>query len=295
MQLSESLKKYFTDIQSPHYYYGRSVINLALHNSARHINFFRRRGPSKHLLENTKLLKNVCSEKTALILGNGPSLNKIDYAFIENEINDIFVVNDFYMTDAANHIVPTFYVFSDPASFFNTHDGHRHSKDNLLQYLNKISPTLILSHFARKSFFVNSFNTLFFDDREWNFFSRNTSPLKPRCYTSITSLKALAFASFMGYKHIYILGFDNTEFIGYRSDINNKLWLETKSTYSSKRNEENKFLDMSGFVSGLAGRLQSYSHAYGDLKRFNRKIVFNLDPESLITNFEKKLNGLDKH
>lgn len=281
------LTRFLNVIQSPHYYYGRSFFRFALHNFIKHLNYFRRRGPSMSLLKKTKELKNSKTDKIALVLGNGPSLKKIDYGFISRNVDDIFVVNDFYLTSLVGHITPNYYVFSDPASFFETNDGHRHSKVDLLAYLEKIKPKLILSHFARKSFFTDSFEVLYFDDREWNFFSKNISPLRPRCYSSITSMKALAFACFMGYKQIYILGFDNTEFFGYRSDRDNRLWLDTKSTYSSKEEEKSKLLDMSGFVSGIAGRLQSYAHAYGDFKLFHHSNIVNLDSDSLITYFKK--------
>ena len=95
----------------------------------------------------------------------------------------------------------------------------------------------------------------------------------------------------MGYDLIYILGLDNTEFLSYRSNTSNEIYLDLEDFYGQnsvgKSYEGKIYKTLAGFPDGLAGRLQSYALAYGDLKLFNKFKIINLDPDSLVTNFKK--------
>ena len=93
----------------------------------------------------------------------------------------------------------------------------------------------------------------------------------------------------MNYDKIYIIGFDNTEFLGYEGDAENRIWLNFGKFYGDDFGEQlthGKTL-LGGYPQGLAGRFQSYALAFGDLELFRSDSVFNLDPNSLITTFTK--------
>ena len=120
------------------------------------------------------------------------------------------------------------------------------------------------------------------------FFSRNILPIKPRGYTSVTLYKALSVACYMGYSEIYVLGLDNTEFYSYYGNLNNTLGVNA-ATYAKKKIDalDSSNTSPSPFVSGIAGRMQSYAHLFGDLRLFSKHKIFNLDANSLTDAFMK--------
>ena len=72
--------------------------------------------PDKNRMIATKQLYNSKVGKVALVLGNGPSLDKLNTNKVKSFVNDVFVVNDFYKLSISNEVQPTYYVLSDPAS-----------------------------------------------------------------------------------------------------------------------------------------------------------------------------------
>jgi hypothetical protein len=110
----------------------------------------------------------------------------------------------------------------------------------------------------------------------------------------MTVLKALAFAVHLGYSKIYIIGLDNTEFIGYEGNKKNQIFLNYRKYFGKIKINllASEKLNLDFFPDGLAGRFQSYAHLYGDLNKFKNKNIINLDSESLITNFIKKTSKL---
>ena len=99
-------------------------------------------------------------------------------------------------------------------------------------------------------------------------------------------------AVFMGYEKIYLLGFDNSNFLNYRGRPDNLIQdlggaiaerrFEKKSSFIGEYEKE--------FTSGMAGRMQSYAHLFGDLHKFNSGKIINLDPYSLTDAFPKTLD-----
>jgi len=92
----------------------------------------------------------------------------------------------------------------------------------------------------------------------------------------------------MGYSKIYILGIDNTEFLSYRSNSTNELYLDSEKNYASKienlKDLKNQVLRYPG---DLAGRLHSIANLFHDLSLFAKYPIVNLDPNSLVTIFPK--------
>jgi hypothetical protein len=240
--------------------------------------------PTKTQLQGTKNLKNSKIGKTALVLGGGPSLGKLNFARVKNDDPDIWVVNSFALSEAAKVLVPKYYVLSD-VLYFN----QEYLLAPIIGTLRDRNSTLVLPHWITKSFpehDILNFRHLFFDDRELSAWSSNTSPLKPRGYLSLTLYKSLALAVFMGYEKIYILGADNTEFLGYTSDISNRFLFRGVYDYE----DPNGMIDMSpDFLDGPAGAFIDVAHALADLYKFKGPIV-NLDSKSLTTAFPKVEN-----
>ena len=234
----------------------------------------------------TDLLRDTRKDSIALVIGNGPSSKKLDYKKVNAENPDIWVVNDFYKMDPDNLLNITHYVLSDPEYFKLDSNGRNERLSAVLNYINDKSVTLVIPHVVIGNKLILEIageNVIFFDDRELSAWSRNIYPNKPRGYIGLTLYKALGFALFLGYRKIYIIGMDNSEFLKYSSDHENRLLLLGNHAYLDSK----KHLDLSEhYLDGLAGALMHYSHVLGDLSKFHGPII-NLDPESLTTAFKK--------
>jgi hypothetical protein len=285
MRISEKYNR----ISSPNYYYGNSISKLFLHNITGVLGFFRRRGPSRKLLRTLRLLKKSKKGKRALVLGSGPSLAKLNLNSPELVNYEIFVVNSFFQSPAARKIIPSFYCLSDPNYFIEDRTNVTFQGDELVNYLHSTMPTLLISHFHRKSKIFTDLKVLYFNDREFRWMRKSINPMRPRSYVSLTLYKALAIANYLGYDEILVLGMDNNEFASYRSDSTNAVYVDFSKYYA--QGMANKIVSANqqpeGYTSGMSGRLQFFGQIYGDLKKFSKYPFFNLDENSLVDGFPK--------
>ena len=278
-------------ISSPNYYYGNSVIKLFTHNFFETLGFFRRRGPSRVLIQPLKSMKNSKIGKKALVLGSGPSLGKLNLGSTELSKYEVFAVNSFFQSQAAEVISPAFYCLSDPNYFVEDRTNTTFQDGPLLEYLTRKRPTLLISHFYRNSDKYQSLERLYFDDREFRWMRRSIKPTRPRAYVSLTLYKALATAIYFGYDEILILGMDNNEFAFYESNSSNEFYVNFSKYFSEGISSVviGKKQTPEGFTSGMSGRLQFFGQIFGDLFKFAGFNVWNLDENSLVDAFPKKI------
>jgi hypothetical protein len=174
-------------------YPGRSISRQFLINFQELFRFVKDTKP-KNSLTNTRALKGTKKGKRALILGNGPSLGKLNLSAVKFDQPDIWVVNDFYKTSIAAQLDINYYCFSDPVhinALRNVHivDSNYFLKDKLRDG----EITLVLPHWSANNKFASQEikRVIFFDDRQLASWSRNIDPTKPRGYLSITLYKAI--------------------------------------------------------------------------------------------------------
>jgi hypothetical protein len=289
-RLIELMRQKVLVIANPHFYTKRSLLLLLLQKSFRYILFLRDEKPSKDIIQQTAKLAKSGKGKTALVLGNGPSLDRLIPSQANLYFDDIFVVNGFFDLRISKDLTPSYYCLSDPISLKELSDLDRNGGNRFREYLHQNADCVLLLPHTWISKDLNLPNkTVYFDDRERTFFSHSITPLKPRSYTSVTLYKALAFACYMEYENVYILGFDNTEFYSYVGGLNNKV-TNSGMTYATRKNQIknlNENFDLPLFVSGMAGRMQSYAHLFGDLLSFSENPIINLDSSSLTDAFPK--------
>ena len=230
-------------------------------------------------------MKGTKKDKIALVLGNGPSLSKLNLDDIATFSPDIFVVNDFYLKPIAKKLSPNFYCLSDPDSLISPNIEMRHSPSATLQYIKDNESIVLLPHFYRNIQIPSSIRKIFFNDREFTIFSKNINPCRPRGYSSLTILKTLSVAIYFGYSKIYLLGVDNSEFKALFGDIDNRLWMRTDRLYEDEGIE--KYVYPVYSLDGISGKFQQYAIWFGDFKKFTRANILNLDTESLIDAFPK--------
>lgn len=279
-------------ISSPNYYHGNSISKLVLHNLTGVIGFFRRRGPSRKVLKPLRLLKNSKKGQRALVLGSGPSLSKLNLNSPDLVNFDVFAVNSFFQSPAAKMITPEFYCLSDPNYFVEDQTNVTFKNDDFFRYLEQNKPKLLISHFYRRSTRFRNFSVIYFNDREFRWMRKSINPLRPRSYVSLTLYKSLAIAIYLGYEEILLLGMDNNEFAFYESDSANSVFVNFTKYFADGMSSDvvNSQQKPEGFTSGLAGRLQFFGQIYGDLKKFSKYPVRNLDENSLVDAFPKLVN-----
>jgi hypothetical protein len=172
---------------------------------------FRYRLAGKGILinENEKklaALKNKHAGQRCFIIGNGPSLNNIDLTLMKDEIT--FGVNAIYLNYEKMQFYPTYYAVEDPLVAADR-------KDEINAY-----------HESEHKFFGAYFSELFkqddktiwmnvirnFDDefdpkREFPKFS--TDCLRRIYVTGTVTYLCLQLAYYMGFKEVYMVGFDH--------------------------------------------------------------------------------------
>jgi hypothetical protein len=249
-------------------------------------------GPKhKILLRRTRSLKATQGSRLALVLGNGPSiakLNPVEVSALQKVNLDVFVVNWFPLSELAKSITPNFIVLSDPAMAPSKVSDLRCSQ--LWDYLSLHSEIKIVVPTSWSRYLDKDLNwtsrTIYFNDLGIEGLSKNIDPTKPRGYLSLTVYKALAMASYLGYRDISILGVDNTMFQGLSVTQDNDLMLGDKHFYAKQRPDQN----MTNFYpNGVADFFYDISLCFLHLRRCFGHLgnVYNLDGDSLVDCFSK--------
>lgn len=269
-------------------YARRSPLLLAIYNLRELNAYLADRSDAKFFRPAVRALRNSKVTSQALVLGNGPSLAKLNAKMVTKESPDIWVVNDFYKVKQAADLSVTHYVLSDGAYFAGLPNEINSKLKPVLDYAHSKNAILVLPHWAKGFDLLTSgpASVYYFDDRELSAWSNNITPVKPRGYLGLTLYKGLGFALYLGYKKIFVLGMDNSEFVNYGSDEANRLLLHGNHAY---QDESNAYDISNEYLDGMASAFSSLSHNFGDLLKFKGPIV-NLDVQSLTTRFPKEAN-----
>lgn len=237
--------------------------------------------------------RNTEKNNKCILLGNGPSLNKIkvkDLQKFQKNGNKIFATNFWFANKKYSQIIPNYLIISDVKLFksrkyFKSNSLYK-KKINLHEYINKHSEiNLILPPNCvkyAKVLFKNNIYT--FSDSEFDFLYSFSNPFIPRGYSSISIINGLSLAKWLNFKKIFLLGIDNTYLRHLFSNKNNDiLFLETHSYNDS-------------LICDYTNRYNSiFDYIYDHIKVFKSyetlaksKNIFNLDENSLTSFFIKK-------
>lgn len=264
----------------------RNPFLLTLLNLQQLVAYFKTPRMSRHQKLRIQSLKDSQIGKVVLILGNGPSLNRLDPVKVNSDSPDVWVLNDFYKVDIARKLKISHYTLSDKAHLEDINLGGNFRFDSILEYVINQSSKLVVPHWAEEHLLEIGFPSekiLLFNDRDLSAWTRNIFPDKPRGYLGLTLYKSLAYALYLGYSEINILGMDNSEFLGLKSNLSNSILLFGNHAYATSDSAH----DLSHrFMDGFAGAFTMYSHTFGDLAKFTGPII-NLDKHSLTTQFKK--------
>jgi len=173
-----------------------------------------------------KELHNKYKGKRCFIVGNGPSLNKLDLTKLENEYS--FAVNGIFYKTKEMGYRPTFYVvedqhvMNDNVSEINNYDienGYRFFPSQYKKFIKN-----------RKNTFFFNMNRGFYEEQSTNFsFPRFSSDCSKRIYCgqSVTIVN-LQLAYFLGFSEVYLIGMDFSYEIPDSADIDGKVLTSTE-------------------------------------------------------------------
>jgi len=186
----------------------RSIIDPSKNvNFIKHFFFtlrFRLVGIGIYLTKNEKKIRsfqNLHQGKRCFIIGNGPSLNKVDLTLLKDELT--FGVNGIYLNYEKMGFYPTYYVIED---YLIAED--RSEEINSLEKSFKFIPSY-LDYTLKKNKSSVNFNA-YINYREEPFkpvFSENCA--RKICVGGSVTYMCLQLAYFMGFKEIYLIGFDH--------------------------------------------------------------------------------------
>lgn len=150
------------------------------------------------------------NRKSAFVFANGPSLSDIDLIKIKSLVSsgkfDLIAINSF-LSKSIGEIEPTFAVFADNLHFNATDVDSQYSRDVAVCREKSIKYFVPVQHVDTSIDLQIGYNA--FSD----IFSSNTSCLLEAAgYYGVTAFHALRLAIQLGYKEIYICGFDNSYF-----------------------------------------------------------------------------------
>lgn len=237
--------------------------------------------------------KGCKKNKKAFVFANGPSLAKLDPHKIaklsESGEFDVIGINSYISSPFGTIAKPTLYVLSDPGHFgcsgLETANKQGGEDFSLLQ---ERCPgiTLFIPHQFR-SVLGTVFNVIPFCDRETAFSPNCTDIRWPRNFFPMTAYKALQIACYLGYKKIYIAGFDNDYFKTVVVDKANQIWNVDAHFYDGK-GLKRKVDAAGGYCSrNMAEYLIVMATLFRHLYRFPSDKISNLICDSLVDAFPK--------
>lgn len=239
------------------------------------------------VLRETKSLADTQHGRKVIVIANGPSANKISSAQLgqlKNNNFQIITVNFFISNPLFKDIDPDWVVLSDPQSLNPVNSAWKEQAALLKDRLKKNHSIKIVCPLSQWCYTIKQFPMhqifSFIDVESKNY--GNISPLGLRGYISMTAYKALAWAHFLGFEAIHIIGIDNTYAKDVYCDRNNRIVLIEKHA------DENDFsLDISNEYQSMAAFFFNVTLLFHDLKYFEECPIINLDQESLIEIFPK--------
>lgn len=155
-------------------------------------------------MKNAKELHNIHSGRRCFILGNGPSLNKVDFHKLDGEI--VFGVNSIFLLTRTNGFRPTYFVVEDNLVF-------KENKDEIDAYegVTKILPRQYAEQLeCRNECFSFEMEQSFYNKNHRNYalpqFNASADPLF-YCGQSVTYIN-MQLAYYMGFQQVILLGMD---------------------------------------------------------------------------------------
>jgi hypothetical protein len=160
-------------------------------------------------------LKNIHKGERCFIIGNGPSLNKLDLSKIKSEFS--FGVNAIYLNYEKMQFHPTYYIVEDNLVAEDRAEEINNYKGPKLKFFgNYFRKTLKTDE---KTIFINLLRN-YRDNKNFPLFSNNG--IRNFGVGGSVTYVCLQMAFYMGFKEVYMIGFDHNYKIPKSVIISNK-------------------------------------------------------------------------
>ena len=260
------------------------MINYIKNFISNNIYYFRYKSYLKNLIKLKKLKKN----KNVIVLGNGDSVNLLDpKKILKLKKNfDVIATNTYFFSKLSKVIIPDYYLISDRRVLTPNNSNFTKQKIKTCKLSNsrlkKSKKTILLlpAEFHK----INQFsNQVFYFNNLEDDYSKNSSNLeRPRGFRSMSGLKALSAACYLGYKKIYFCGIDFSQWASFK--VNDKNIIYQSSRYFFSKNNIHKNTNNKK----IYNLLKDISDIYLSQEIFNKEAIVNLNPYSLNDVFSKK-------
>ena len=231
-------------------------------------------------------LKDKYKDISALVIGNGPSQEMLDWNSLENFKNNgnhIYSVNFFIHNKSLLKELITHYVTADYLMFSKQINSKLVSnRDNVFKYLDKYQPVFFAPIHIEYDLKPHCDITYFEARHRHAWEGGSWEPDRPRRYWSNTLLFTLAISRFLGYKQVYVIGNDTSYPQCVRVAPDNELAII--ESHACLENRITQGYPLSSNMSKYMTLLSYWFWSYGYIcdKRF-----FNLDPLSLVDSIQK--------
>lgn len=175
----------------------------------------------------------IASERSAFVFANGPSLSDIDLRKIDAKCKsgkyDLISINQF-LSKSTDLVAPKFAIFADSQYFSGEKSKYTNDIDICKRYgvtyfvpahKSKGGDALQMSYCGLCNIDSNSIGNI----------------LRPAGYYGVTAFFAISLAKSLGYKNIYICGFDNSYFKDFEVSDNNEMQIRHKHYYDKDGDE----------------------------------------------------------
>ena len=246
---------------------------------------FRRRA-----LRPLRALGKLGQSNDALVIGNGPSAQTLNWAAVvdaQDKGMAVFAINYFPLSPEFGLVQPNYLVLSDPIMKPSSNSDSRNEELWISVQKNSTMNLIVPLSWYRVMKSQNSLSNciLYFDDSGLEGWTRNISPLRARGYLALTVYKAIAISIFLGFRETKIIGVDNSMFQTISVDAENRLIQQPNHFFT----KGGKTSDLTAFYpKGISDYFYDVSLCFYFLRRcFVGQSVSNLDPHSLVDAFPK--------
>lgn len=252
-------------------------------------------GYRRKALRPLRHLVNSRTADAALIIGNGPSSNLLNWPCVLNAQDQglaVFAINFYPISQQFDVCRPDFLVLSDPQMKPDALSDCRNTDLWLIIKMHsQIDIIVPVSWYKILRKQKDIFNKIYyFDDIGMEGWTRNISPMHARGYLALTAYKAMAVALYMGFRETNIIGIDNSMFQTISVDSDNKLTQEPNHFFAQggKTSDLTKF-----YPKGISDYFYDVSLCFYFLRHcFVSQSIINLDPTSLVDVFPKNLQSI---
>lgn len=235
-----------------------------------------------------------------IVMGNGPSLNELDFDSLNRDCYKLCCVNYFPIKNSLfKNVKPEYLCLVDPGFFDYTIPAEADDKKKLLEILEQVDWPLTLIVPSGKKLelnnkmisydYINS-NILtnnIFDGLKYYFYKMNVA----NCGLQNVTVGALYYFISRNFKNVFISGVDLSDFKFLYVDENNRVYVDSTHSYGSTRYyyDEMPECGVSKF-SEILGCYQQMFVDYDNAKKYSTYMgvnVFNLSSNSYVDSFKK--------